>query len=92
MQTSFTFAKIAVGIELTIAAAGAQAAPHDQHVAPPTSSAQPVPAKPMTMAGHADYQKMMEQMRQCHEMMSKMMDHMKHDGPMAKHPPTPPRQ
>ena len=40
------------------------------------------------MADPAKHQEMMERMAQCRDMMSMMMDHMKHEG-MKKDAPTP---
>ena len=94
MKTSVKSATVGFAVGLALAAATAQAAQHGQT---PASSAQAVPAAPakpvhMMMGDPAKHQQMMEHMRQCRDMMSKMMENMKHGGQMPMQPPAPPKQ
>lgn len=94
MKTSVKSATVGFAAGLALAAAPAQAA---QHVETPALSVQAAPAAPakpmhMMMGDPAKHQQMMEQMRQCHDMMSKMMEHMKHKGQIPKQSPAPPKQ
>ena len=92
MKTSVKSAAVGFAVGLALAAAPAQAAQHKQHAQPPASSAQVASAKPMMMGDPAKHQQMMEQMGQCRDMMSKMMEHMEHEGHMPKQPLVPPKQ
>lgn len=97
MRTSIKSATVGFAVGLALAAATAQAAQHEQHAQPPASSAQAVPTAPakpmhMMMGDPAKHQQMMEQMGQCRDMMSKMMENMKHGGQMPMQPPVPPKQ
>lgn len=91
MKTSVKSATVGFAVGLALAAATAQAAQHELHAQPPAASA---PAKPMQMmmGDPAKHQQMMEQMGQCRDMMSKMMENMKHGGQMPMQPPAPPKQ
>lgn len=81
----------AVGIAfVAVAAQATQPAQHEHQTAP---SAQSAPADTMgemhkMMADPAKHTQMMERMAQCRDMMSMMMDHMKHEG-MKKDAPAP---
>ena len=71
----------------------AQAGTPQQHEHQSAPSAQAGSAHSMDemhkmMADPAKHQEMMERMAQCRDMMSMMMDHMKHEG-MKKDAPTP---
>lgn len=96
MKTGVKSATVSFTLGLTLAAASAQAAQHEQHGQTPASSAQMVraaPAKPMQMmmSDQAKHQQMMEQMGKCHDMMSKMMQNMEHEGQTPKQAPVPPK-
>ena len=87
----------AVGFALGIIAAGvaAQAAQPTQHEHPTTPSTQAAPSHNMEqmhkmMADPAKHQEMMSRMAQCRDMMTTMMEHMKHEG--MKKDKTPPQQ
>ena len=76
-----------VGFAFGIAAAAVavHAAPAPQHEHPAAPSGQSAPADNMDqmhkmMADPAKRQQMMDHMAQCRDMMSMMMDHMKHEG------------
>jgi hypothetical protein len=88
----------AVGFALGVAAAAVaaqaaqptQPAQHEHQTAP---SAQTAPAESTgqmhkMMADPAKHKQMMDQMAQCRDMMSTMMEHMKHEG-MKKDAPAP---
>ena len=84
----------AIGIALaTVAAQGAQQTQPGQHehqTAPSTQTA-PAPTKDqmhLMMSDPAKRQQMMDHMAQCRDMMSMMMEHMKHEG-MKKDQPAP---
>lgn len=85
----------AVGFALGIVAAGvaAQAAQPTQHEHPITPPTQAAPSHDMEqmhkmMADPAKHQEMMSRMGQCRDMMTMMMEHMKHEGMMKdKAPP-----
>ena len=87
-----TLAGFVVG--LALAAATAQAAQHDQHhpqapaANPTTGPAAPNKPMGMMMSDPGKHEEMMKQMAQCRDMMSMMMDHMKHEG-MKKDEPAP---
>ena len=75
------------------AAAAAQAAQPQQHEHPATPVAQSAPAHSMEqmhkmMADPAQRQRMMERIAHCRDMMSMMIEHLKHDG-MKKDQPFP---
>jgi len=95
MKTNFKSATVGFAFGLALAAAGAQAAVQAaQHEHQATSpAAQQGPAGPMKdmhamMADPAMRGKMMAQMGQCRDTMSKMMEHMKHEG-IVKDKPAP---
>ena len=96
MKAKIKSAAVGFAVALAMSATAAHAAQQEHHAQPPATSAQvskAAPAKPMMMMGDAAaHKKMMEQMGQCRDMMSQMMEHMNHEGPMAKHPPAPPKQ
>lgn len=74
---------IGVALALTMSAAGANAAQSQQHEHQANPPAHQTPAGQVKdmhamMADPAMRQKMMAQMGQCRDMMSKMMEHMKH--------------
>jgi ABC-type transporter MlaC component len=81
----------AVGVAVTaVAVHAAQPAQHEHPVAPSTQSA---PTETMDQmhkmkADPAKHQQMMERMAQCRDMMSMMVEHMKHEG-MKKDEPAP---
>lgn len=81
----------AVGIAFaTVAAQAAQPSQHEHQTAPSAQTA-PAPTRDQMhemMADPAKHQQMMEQMAQCRDMMSMMMEHMKHEG-MKKAQPSP---
>jgi hypothetical protein len=94
MQSSVqsTIAGFVVG--LALAAFTAQAAQHDQHhPQAPAANATTAPAAPdkpmgMMMSDPAKHEEMMKQMAHCRDMMSMMMEQMKHEG-MKKDQPAP---
>lgn len=81
----------AVGLALaTVAAQAAQPTQHEHQTGPSAA----VPSKSMEqmhkmMADPAKRQEMMDRMAQCRDMMSMMMEHMKHEGMMMKDKPAP---
>lgn len=99
MKSNIKSAVIGFAVGLAFAAAGAQAAvqaAQHEHVTPPMPSAQQ-PADAMEgmgrmkdmdamMADPAMRQKMMANMAQCRDMMSMMMEHMKHQGELDAQP------
>jgi hypothetical protein len=101
MKISFKSATVGFAVGLAVAAAGAQAAvqatQHEHQTNSP--AAQQAPAGKMKdmhamMADPAMREKMMAQMGQCRDMMSKMMEHMKHmdhGGQMDKNRPAQPK-
>lgn len=101
MKSNFKPVLMGFAVGLAVAAAGAQAAVQaTQHEHQATSpSVQQAPAGQMKdkhamMADPAMRQKMMAQMGQCRDMMSKMMEHMKHmehGGQMNKNMPAQPK-
>lgn len=104
MKSNVKSAIVGFAVGLSVAAAGAQAAVQATH---PTASAQmpAADAKGMEgikstegmkdmdamMADPAMRQKMMANMARCRDMMSMMMEHMKHEGKMAHRRPAPHR-
>jgi hypothetical protein len=84
MMKYLSKAPLVGALALTLSTAGAHAAQAQQHEHPTTSpaaqQAHPDKMKDMQamMADPAMRQKMMAQMGQCRDMMSKMMEHMKH--------------
>ena len=92
---------IGFAVGLALATAGAQAAVQATQHEHPTPSAQKPgdtmdrmePMKDMhaMMADPAMRQKMMANMAQCRDMMSMMMEHVKHEGKMERRPATPHR-
>jgi hypothetical protein len=87
MRSNFKSAVIGFAVGLAAAAAGAQAAQHE-HAAPTTDkpSAERMHDMDAMMADPAMRQKMMANMAQCRDMMSMMMEHMRHGRDMAKQP------
>ena len=94
MRISVLVALAGFGVAITPAAAAAQQAQHQQHQhpAPPPGKESPAPANPMRdmMADPARHQQMMERMTQCRDMMSMMVEHMRH-APADPAPARPPR-
>jgi hypothetical protein len=87
MKSNFSTALVGFAVGLVVAAAGAQAAAqatgHDH--AEPSAQKPVAPAEGMKdmramMADPAMRQKMSANMTQCRDMMSMMMEHMKHEG------------
>ena len=102
MKSNYKSATIGFALGLAVAAAGAQAAVQaTQHEHPTPTAQTPAPGamkgregmKDMhaMMADPAMRQKMMADMAQCRDMMSMMMEHMKHEGKMADETPVPPK-
>lgn len=103
MKSSFKSGTIGFALGLAVAAVGAQAAVQATEHQHPTPSTQQSAASAMRgmedkhgmkdmdamMADPAMRQKMMANMAQCRDMMSMMMEHMKHEGkahrPAAPH-------
>lgn len=79
----------AFGIIFAAAAAqAAQPAQHEHRMAPSTQTA-PVGSMDQMhkmMTDPARHQQMMEQMAQCRDMMSMMVEHMKHEGMKVEQP------
>jgi hypothetical protein len=99
MKSSFKSGMIGFAVGLAVAAAGAQAAVQaTQHEHPTPSAQKPAPDAMKRMEGMKDMdammadpamrRKMMEHMGQCRDMMSMMMEHMKHEK-MGDAQPTP---
>ena len=85
MKSNFRSGVVGFAVGLAVAAAGAQAAVQLTQHEHPTPSPQKPAADAMKdmdamMANPAEHQKMMERMGQCRDMMSMMMEHMKHNG------------
>lgn len=81
---------VGFALGLAVAAQAAQPTQHEHQTAP---SAQAAPSDKMEhmhtmMADPAKRQEMMAHMAQCRDMMSMMMEHMKHEG-MKKEQPAP---
>lgn len=102
MMSNFKSAAVGFAIGLAVAAAGVQAAAQATQHGHPIPTAQTPPADAMKgmermkdmdamMADPAMRQKMMEHMGQCRDIMSMMMEHMKHEGKMAEQAPAPPK-
>lgn len=102
MKNNFRSATIGFAVGLAVAATGAQAAVQATQQEHPTPTVQtPVPGAMKGMEGMKDMhgmmadpamrQKMMTHMAQCRDMMSMMMEHMKHDGKMADETLAPPK-
>jgi hypothetical protein len=104
MRSNFKSAALGFAIGLAVAAAGAQAAVQATQHEHPTASAQKPSADVKGMNGMegmkdmdammsdpAMRQKMIEHMGQCRDMMSMMMEHVKHEGKMADQAPAPPK-
>jgi hypothetical protein len=74
-----------------VAAQAAQPTRHDHQTAPSTQAAPSESMEQMhkMMADPAKRQAMMDRMAQCRDMMSMMMEHMKHEGMMTKDNPAP---
>lgn len=98
MKNSFNSGMIGFAAGLAVAAAGAQAAGQaTQHEHPAPSAQTPSPHAMNGMEGMKDMhammadpairQKMMANMTQCRDMMSMMMEHMKHEGSMVEDKP-----
>ena len=102
MKSNYKSATIGFALGLAVAAAGAQAAVQaTQHEHPTPTAQTPAPdamkgmegmkdMRPM-MADPAIRQKMVTDMAQCRDMMSMMMEHMKHEGKMVDETPVPPK-
>ena len=91
MRISVLVALAGFGVGIIPSVATAQQAPHQHPVAPPGKES-PAPANPMRdmMADPARHQQMMERMTQCRDMMSMMVEHMRH-APADPAPARPPR-
>jgi hypothetical protein len=100
MKSSSKSGMIGFAVGLAVAAAGSQAAAQvTQHEHPTSPAQQPAPnamsgmdkMKDMDamMADPAMRQKMMADMAHCRDMMSMMMEHMKHEGKLGDAEPTP---
>ena len=103
MKSNFKSAAVGFAVGLAVAAAGAQAAAQVTQHEHPTPSAQKPAADAMDgmermkdmdamMPDPAMRQKMMANMAQCRDMMSMMMEHMKHEGEIVHHMPAPHRR
>jgi hypothetical protein len=94
MRISVLIALAGFGVAITPAAATAQQGQHQQHQPPaaPPGKESPAPANPMRdmMADPARHQQMMERMTQCRDMMSMMIEYMRH-APANPAPAPPPR-
>jgi hypothetical protein len=93
MSSNFSSGTIGFALGIALAAVAAKAAQPAQHEHQMAPSAQGAPAHGMDqmhqmMADPAKHQQMMEQMAQCRDMMSMMVEHMKHEG-MNKDQPAP---
>ena len=102
MKSNYRSATIGFAVGLAVAAAGAQAAiqaTQHEHPTPTTQTPAPDAMKGMErmkdmhemMADPAMRQKMMTDMAQCRDMMSMMMEHMKHEGKMVDEKSAPPK-
>lgn len=96
MKSRFISGVVGFAFGLAVAAAGAQAAVQATQHEHPTPSAQARAADAMKgmdamMADPAMRQKMAERMGQCRDMMSMMMEHMKHERKMVDQAPAPPK-
>lgn len=100
MKISLKSGKVGFAIGLALAATGAQAAVQvtlHQHPVPPTQKPAAEVMKGMEgmkdmhamMADPAMRQKMMTNMAQCRDMMSMMMEHMKHEAKPGEAKPAP---
>jgi len=93
MNNSMKSAAVGFAVGLAFAAVAVQAAQTPEHEpsTAPTAKQAPAPMQPMRMmmADPAMRQKMMQQMGQCREMMSTMMEHMGHPAAMPKQSPAP---
>ena len=99
MKSSLKSGIVGFAVGLAVAAASVQAAPQaTQHQHPAPSPQKPSAGTTKGMEGMKDMhammsdpamrEKMMANMAQCRDMMSRMMDHMKHE-PMQKGPAAP---
>ena len=90
MKSNFRSGVVGFAVGLAVAAAGAQAAVQVTQHEHPSPSPQKPAANAMKgdamMADPAKHQKMMERMGQCCDMMSMMMEHMKHNGTKQPEP------
>jgi hypothetical protein len=102
MKTTHISATLGFAAGLAVAAAGAQAAVQaTQHEHPTPTVQTPAPGAMKGMEGMKDMhammaspamrQKMLTDMAQCRDMMSMMMEHMKHEGKMIDETPAPPK-
>lgn len=93
MKRNIPLGAICFACGVTLATVTAQAARPTQQEHPTPPSAKSAPAHSMDrmhmmMADPAKHKQMMDQMSQCQNMMSMMMEHMKHEG-MHKDQPAP---
>ena len=93
MSSNLRSGTLGFAFGIAVAAVAAQAAQPAQHEHPTAPSTQPAPAETTgqmhkMMSDPAKHQQMMERMSQCRDMMSMMMEHMKHGG-MKKDAPAP---
>jgi hypothetical protein len=102
MKSTYMSATLGFAVGLAVATAGAQAAVQaTQHDHPTTTAQRPTPDAIKSMEGTKDMhammadpamrQKMMTDMAQCRDMMSMMMEHMKHEGKVVDETPVPPK-
>jgi len=85
MSSNLRSASVGFAFGIVAAAVAVQAAPAPQHEHRANSSAQSAPAESTDqmhkmMADPAKRKQMMDHMTQCRDMMSMMMEHMKHEG------------
>ena len=93
MKSNLRSGTIGFAFGIAVAAVAAQAAQPSQHEHQTAPAVQTAPAKTMDemhkmMADPAKHHAMMDRMAQCRDMMSMMMEHMKHEG-MKKGQPAP---
>lgn len=100
MKNNFKSVVVGFAAGLAVAAGGAQAAVQaTQHEHIPPSAQTPAAGAVKGMEGMKDmkammadpvmHQKMMANMTQCRDMMTMMMEHMKHEGKMGDAEPAP---
>lgn len=93
MKNTIKSAAVGFAVGLAFAGVAVQAAQHDHTVTSPPKEAPATSTQPMQMmmADPATRQKMMEQMAQCRDMMSMMIERMGNQGQMPMQPPAPPK-
>lgn len=98
MSSNLRSGTVGFAVGIALAAVAAQAAQATQAVQPehqmaspgPNASGEPMDQMHNMMSDPAKRQQMMERMAQCRDMMSMMMEHMKHAG-MKSDPSAPPK-